>query len=168
MMLASCVDLRWSNLPLRAIFLPYLHQTVRHLAIRSEKKTAYVVGQTLAVAEGWQIKDPAGKVYKEGQIIADLPGFYVASESDGEFCYAVNTSAAEADSAVLQPQEIKAAAQRVAGEVGDVATEKLSPENIAAAAEKADERQGIWWYLIVATGLLLFGELTLANRTLRH
>ncbi|NQT85764.1 BatA domain-containing protein, partial [bacterium] len=34
-MLVSAPDLRWNDLPLRAVFLPWLHQTVRHLAVRT-------------------------------------------------------------------------------------------------------------------------------------
>jgi hypothetical protein len=194
MMLASCADLRWSNLPLRAIFLPYLHQTVRYLAVRSEKKTAYQVGQMLAVDDGCRIKDPAGKVLSlDGQenhgrdahathgqdgrateeVMAAAPGFYVVTDGDGaqRFCYAVNTKPSEAEVATLSVEEVKAAAQRIAGEAGEAEAELTSGEmgqDKKAAMEQADQKQGIWWYLVLAAGVMLFVELVLANRTVRH
>jgi hypothetical protein len=89
-LMASPLDLRWSNFPLRAVFLPYLHQMVRYLAVRSEKRTAYQVGETLpagapaeAAGPGGTVTDPKGETHtgpsgapagRAGP--AAVPGFY--------------------------------------------------------------------------------------------
>lgn len=178
MMLASCTDLGWSNLPLRATFLPYLHQTVRYLAVRSEKKTAYQVGQMLAVGDGYQIKDPSGKVLDQdgrdnqnhGQgVVAQVPGFYAVTDGAGaeKFCYAVNTTPNEAEVATVSVEEVRAAAQGTRSESdAEIASQKGADKK--AGLEQADQRQGIWWYLVLAAGVMLFVELFLANRTVRH
>lgn len=169
MMLASCTDLRWSNLALRAIYLPYLHQTVRYLAIRTEKRTAYHVGDTLPVPQGAKLKDPSGQMIESykgpanssgGGVQALLPGLYAMS-GDGEFCYAVNAQATENDPATVSPEEIAAAIHRGPNEVGDEAAAADSPK-------AAQDRQNIWWYLVAAVLLLFTGELFLANKTVRH
>ncbi|MBE3069865.1 MAG: BatA domain-containing protein [Planctomycetes bacterium] len=78
MMFTSPVDLRWNNLPLRAVFLPLLHQAVRHLAVRSEKRTGYRVGDALPLAEGERATGPGGEAV-EAPAVASAPGFYAAA-----------------------------------------------------------------------------------------
>ena len=163
MMLAGSTDLQWGNFPLRAIFLPYLHQTVRYLAVRSERDTACRVGQVIDVPEGAVLKDPDGKDLT-GQVVLDRPGFYRLAGADGadRFCYAVNADPAEADSEAVSPAEIVAAAQLAPGEEGAELT----------ATEKADreqqDTQNLWWYIAAALVGLFVLELLVANRTIRH
>ncbi|MFB3891847.1 MAG: BatA domain-containing protein [Phycisphaerae bacterium] len=163
MMLTSSTDLRWSDLPLRAIFLPYLHQTVRYLAIRSEKKTAYPVGTAIVVPAGCKLKDAAGKTHQEESVLASEPGFYTLTGGEGgDFCYAVNTDPAELDVAAMTPEEVVAAVQRAPNEAGG----GDAGEDVADRAEQ--DRHGLWWYAMAAVAALFAMELFLANRTLRH
>ncbi|HRR82476.1 MAG TPA: BatA domain-containing protein, partial [Planctomycetota bacterium] len=76
MMLTNPADLQWSNLPLRAIFLPLLHQAVRYLAVRTEGRTAFRVGERLPVPEGHTLRGPDGKPVAAADAIAARPGLY--------------------------------------------------------------------------------------------
>jgi len=166
MMLVCPVDLRWNDLPRRAIFLPYLHQTVRYLAIRSEKRTAYQVGELLPVPKDHALRDPQGKIRgpggdKDSLVPAVEPGFYVLRGGAGEFTFAVNRSPAEADPAAKEPNEIVAALQRAEGE-------QVGPADAGAVRPGRDQDDRMWWYVLLGVTLLLMGELFVGNRTLRH
>ena len=71
----SAIDLGWSNLPFRALYLPMLHQTIRYLAVRTEQRTGYTVGEVLPVPQGATLWGPDGAVVK-GAPVAPSPGFY--------------------------------------------------------------------------------------------
>lgn len=167
MLLASSPDLRWSNLPLRAIFLPYLHQTVRYLAIKTEKKTAFVVGQVVEVPEGLQLKGPSGNVLaaKDGKVTLTDVGLCTWSGGDGkgDYAIAVNAVGSEATVAAVTPDEIVSAMQRSESEL-DNAVDAAADESFKARLD----RLNIWWYLAAAAAALMVVELLAANKTLRH
>ena len=105
----SAVDLRWSNLPFRAIYLPMLHQTVRYLAVRTEQRTGYTVGNVLPVPKGGSLIGPDGAAV-EGDPVATAPGFYkMIDDAGSKVTLAVNMPAAESDEAVMSDKEIAAA-----------------------------------------------------------
>ena len=165
LMLVSPCDLRWNNLPLRAIFLPFLHQTVRYLAIRTERETAFLVGDRLPVPEGMKLKTPGGEVLDRSSFVATEPGFYhaVDEEGDAQFCFAVNRDAKEADPTTVSPDEIISALQLSPGEAleeGEVA--------VGETVATLDDSQNLWWYVIMVVAVLLVAELSLANRAYRH
>ncbi|MCX5684121.1 MAG: hypothetical protein NT049_10595, partial [Planctomycetota bacterium] len=165
MMLASPADLRWNNFPQRAVFLPYLHQTVRYLAVRSEKRTGYTVGDTLPVPEGAKVTDPKGEVHAAGALVASLPGFYVVGMKDAAetFQYAVNRDLAEADPSALAADELVGAVQEPEGAIAEV----LQTTGESGRDREKDDH-GFWWYLVLAVTVLVVSELYVANKTLRH
>ena len=166
MMLTSPMDLKWNTMPLRAIFLPYLHQTVRYLAVRSERRTLYQVGDTLPVAEGGTLKDPAGKTHKADDAVAALPGFYALTEKDGgePFQFAVNLDPAEADPTTVTADQLAAAVTSPQ----DVVVQALSGGESTSSDDREKSDRGIWWYLAAGLVLLSIAELFVANRTQRH
>jgi len=163
MMLVSAPDMGWNDLPLRAIFLPYLHQTVRYLAVRTEKRTQFLVGDRLPVPEGGQLHGPDGTLL-DGDVATD-PGFHTVLNEAGEqaFLFAVNRPGGEADAATVAADEVVAALVRAEGE-------RLPAEAEGGVddAERPGEASGIWWYLVLAVCALSVGELWLGNRTFRH
>ncbi len=165
MMLVNPTDLQWSNLPLRAIFLPLLHETVRYLAVRTEGRTAFHVGERLPVPQGCRLRGPDGKLFETTDAVAAQPGLHAVLDKDGKevFQFAVNRDPAEADPAAVEPQEIVAALERVQGEV-------VSGEESAQAGRRPgrQDESGLWWYVLAAVALLSTGELVLGNRTARH
>ena len=166
MALVSGIDVNWNDFAYQSVFLPYLHQTVRYLAVRTGQRTAYASGDSLPI-QGCVIKDPVGKTHPEGDTTATAPGFYYAMDPAGkaDFCYAVNGSFMEGDPATVSPDEILAAVERAPGEM-------LAGLDIDAAASAAAHSKkkdsGLWWALLCGLILLTLAELVVSNKTLRH
>jgi hypothetical protein len=162
MMMTAPADLRWTNLPLRAVFLPLLHQSVRYLAVGSEKRTAYHVGETLPAPEGAAVTAPDGKPVEAFPVVAAAPGFYAVG-GETPFQFAVNLDPSEADPQAIAPEEIVAAVQSpeiAADDAGGAAA-------VLGGTDDGDDGR-LWWYVIVAVVALSIVELAVANRTNRH
>jgi hypothetical protein len=161
MLVASPADLGWNNFALRAVFLPFLHESIRYLAMRGERPTAYRVGEPLPVAAQCQVKDPGGQILAGERPTPAAPGFYTEVDADGkpQLVFAVNRDPAEADPTPLSADRVVAAVQAAAAQA-DAATAATPLEN-----NNADR---LWWYLILAVAGLSLVELRLANKTLRH
>ncbi|HUU09890.1 MAG TPA: hypothetical protein VM431_05060 [Phycisphaerae bacterium] len=164
MLMTSPVDLRWNNLALRAVFLPYLHETVRYLAVRRTTRTGYQVGETLPVAADRQVVDPRGAALEAGSAVAAMPGFYVTRGPGGEepFQLAVNRDGDEADPAAIDPEQIVAAVQTAEADLAEVR------EAAAEQTEQQTDDTDLWWYVVLAVVMLSVAELFVANRTMRH
>ena len=169
---ASTLDVSWSDLPTKPVFLPFVHQAIRHLAGYTEPQPWLTVGQVLntsAVAARGPaaqrvLLTPSGRrlpLDDEGTDVLELTeqGFYEvrgdANQADG--VVAANVDPAEADLTPMDPHEITAAAVSGAGSEGTQAGVPLTPE----AKEK---NQRLWWYLLVVGILLLGADTILSNR----
>lgn len=168
MALVSAIDANWNDFAYQSVFLPYLHQTVRYLAMRGGERTAYASGDTLPLAEGSTLKDPQGKSHPATETTAARPGFYyeINKEGKADFCYAVNGSFAEGDPATVAPEEIVAAIERAPGEVLGGFDLDAASASAARGLHKKDD--GLWWALLCALIVLTMAELVVSNRTPRH
>lgn len=172
MALVSGIGSDWNDFAYQSVFLPYIHQTVRYLAVQTGQQTVYNCGDPLPVPAGDTLKDPQNNRVAPTQtganksgFFATQPGFYNAFNAQGQqdFCFAVNGSMSEADPATIAGDEIAAAIQRAPDEIlGSLDTDTA----VAPAVDKKDA--GLWWYLLWAVLLLTFGELVLGNKTMRH
>jgi hypothetical protein len=171
----STLDLSWSDLPIKPVFLPFVQQSVRYLANYREPAPWLSVGQVL---------DPGGvRPTIQGSVIALTPsgrrvsmgddegevlelgeqGFYelrsANSQNAAEAVVASNVDPAESDLTPMDPKEIVAAA---------VGTEAADGSGAAAGlpmTPEAQERsQRLWWYVLVAGILLLGVDTLLSNR----
>lgn len=176
----STLDLGWNDLPLKPVFLPFIHTMVRYLADFSEPPTSLTVGQVVPAAR----RSSSQAVTNRGTTIAVAPsGARVnvgaedgALELTEQGFYDIRTQGAGADSAVtlasnvdltesnltpMDPRELVAA----------VAAGHPSGAAGAGDARPSDQAQAqaqrLWWYLLVAAGLLLAGETLLSNRLSR-
>lgn len=163
--LVSAMDPDWNDFALQSVFLPYIHQTTRYLAVRTGQRTAFACGDVLPVSEGASLKGPDGKAKATGDVIASQPGIYQVLNNGGkpEICYAVNGSFAETDPATMAADEIAAAVERAPGEV-------LGSLDLDAAPALAHGKKdgGLWWWLLCGLLVLSLAELVVGNRTLRH
>ena len=167
MALVSAIDSNWNDFAYQSVFLPYLHQTVRYLAVRSGQRTAYASGDSLPLPEGAMLKDPQGKTHPAGDNTVTQPGFYYAMNQEGkaDFCYAVNGSFGEGDPAAVSADEIVTAIERAPGEVLG-AFDLDASSAVALGSQKKDN--GLWWALLCGLILLTMAELVVSNKTLRH
>jgi hypothetical protein len=172
MALVSAIDNDWNDFARQSVFLPWLHQTVRYLAVQTGQKTVYTSGELLPILAGDTLKDPTGQTHPAPQngttnpgLYASQPGFYSLSDSSGQpvMTYAVNGSLAESDPATISGDEIAAAIERAPDDA-------LGSLDADATEEPANGKKdaGLWWYLMWGILGLSFAELVLGNKTLRH
>ncbi len=165
MTMVSAVDPGWNDFAYQSVFLPYLHQTVRYLAVRTEQRTGYASGELLPVPAGSTLKNPQGRTLAANETTAGDPGFYSLLNKEGkqDFVYAVNGNFAETDPAVVAADEISAAIERAPGEITGSFDLDAAP---ASGERKKDDR--LWWYLLCGLVVLTLAELVVGNKTLRH
>jgi hypothetical protein len=176
---ASTFDVSWNDLPVKSVFLPFLHGLVLHLGAYSEAPAWLTIGEVLdPVRAGLPIQrgrsratvpvilSPSGQrvaLDGEGPDVLELEeqGFYElrsqARGGDADVTVASNVNLAESDLTAVDPQEVVAAAEGHAGGAGALTS------GAAATAESQERAQKIWWYLLFAGILLLGAETILAN-----
>jgi hypothetical protein len=169
----STLDQFWSDLAIRPVYLPFVHQMARFLSDYRERPNWVTVGQVIDLSQEGDASRPrvalapaGGRVSLEGDQGRVLPllehGFYEVRERDREAALvtvaAANVELAESDRAAVDPTEIVVA---VAGNAaGSNPTAAAGP----LPAEAQERSQRIWWYLLFAGILLLTGESVLAGR----
>jgi hypothetical protein len=166
-------------LPLKPVFLPFVHRLATNLAGYSERPSWLTVGDVLdtagesgrtaeaASAKGRVVLTPAGErvmLDGEGPDALELAehGFYEvrAAGRDAELASTVasNVDLSESNLAPMDPLEIAAAAT---GSAGGAAA---AGSNAIITNEEHERAQRLWWYLLFAGILLLGGETLLSNR----
>ena len=177
---ASTLDNFWSDFAVQPVFVPLVHQLTRHAAGYRDARPWLTVGQTLGLgAEGsaaggtWAVESPSGKTIEVAGVGGAAPalslseqGFYVArrpgTTEAPALTIAANLDPAEADPARVETAEIVRAVTAGRGSRASGA-----PEAAALTRSEQEERQGLWWYLLVGAFTLLAAETLLSNRLSR-
>jgi hypothetical protein len=165
----------WSDLALKPVFLPLVHQLTRYLGQYEQTSSWSTVGQVVDLSVLLKTKTdrvvmtPAGERVQYGAAdpaILELNehGAYeiraAAAPGARPDRIAVNIDPAESDLTALDPAELVAAvtgrAAQATAATGEAAAE-LTPE-------EAEKHQNLWWYLLIAGVLLLAAEMVVANR----
>jgi hypothetical protein len=172
----STLDLSWSDLPLKPVYLPFVHQSVRHLASYSQPAPWLTVGQVLDPTTGTAGgTTPSGRVAltpsgrrlpldDEGAEVLSLnePGFYsVRGGETGDTevgVVASNVDPAESDLTPMDPKEI------VAATLGAPEGGPAGGSGLPVSREAQEQSQRLWWYLLLAGVLLLAADTLLSNR----
>lgn len=174
LMWTTSLDLHWNDLPLKPVYLPFVHRALRHLATYVEPRPWMTVGQALdassinprqSVPVSMALA-PSGErlsVGGEGAGIVTLTeqGFYeIRGETPGSesAVVAVNVDVGESDLVFMDPLTLVAAA-RAAPAVARTTTGATAQS--PAAQERA---QRLWWYLLVAAIVLFGAETIFSNR----
>jgi hypothetical protein len=168
---ASTLDLEWNNLALQGLFLPFVHETLRHLVQSDNKQRAYQVGDSFSL-------DPSGTASvvtatdSEGTdiafandsfvITADKPGLIEAAVDGAQISYAVN----------ILPEESSFTRTAVATLYDAIINPDTSPYQsrevrTAQLIEELERPQRLWWWILSLVMLLLLTEAVIANRTYR-
>jgi hypothetical protein len=168
----SSLDTGWNDLALQPVFLPFLHQLVKHAAGHLESRPWYTVGEALDLASEAELQGrevaviaPAGEKQRlpVGQRALELtaPGYYELRRLEGggwSRVAAVNFDPSESDLASLDPEEVVGAVTR---EQRARAARGGEP---ALTTEEHESRQALWRWLLVAAFAFLALETVLSNR----
>ena len=180
MLWASTLDNYWNDLaPSRPVYLPFVHEVVRHLATYERPANFFTIGDVvdpghllrasglgLQSGTGAMILTPGGQRIEQSGTPTPVQlaqqGFYEVhgrSNQSGTVTVAANLDTAESDLSVLDTQEFNAA---LSGRPGSV-----NPADADAAVmtpEDQERRQNFWWYLLMAGIVLLGIETAISNR----
>ena len=185
---ASTMDSFWNDLAVQPVFLPFIHQLVRHLGGERERVPWFTAGQVIDIA------DPDGMalvIDRESELADDLEqvaitpgggsitlpvtggsrflelreqGFYEVrppgSNPDRAFSVAVNVDVAESDLDIMDPTEFAGAVapRETSTDLG--ANGLATPE---VRARDQERRQALWRFLIAGALILLLTETAASN-----
>ena len=179
----STLDDSWTDIAVKPVFLPLVHQLVRYLAHYEPPTSWLTVGQVLdltARAKGRGDKTdrivvtPAGERIAqssageghEGLLELNEQGIYeirsTAAASGRPEAIAVNIDPAESDLNAIDPRELVAA---VTGHATPTAAKPAPSREMTR--EESERRQSLWWYLLMAGLLLLAAETVISNQLSR-
>ncbi len=168
---ASAMDLEWNNLPLQGLFLPFVHETLRHLVQADSGQRSFQIGDNFSL-------DPTGNataieaVDSEGTpitfandsfvVTAERPGLIEATVDGNRLNYAIN----------LVAEESNFARTAVSGLYDAIINPDTEPNQTTAIQtaqliEELERPQRIWWWIMCLIMVLLLMEALIANRTYR-
>ncbi len=176
---ASTLDNYWNDLALKPVYLPFVHEIVRHLATYEQPANFFTIGNVvdpghllrasglgLQTGTGAMILTPTGQRIEQSgtptPVQLEQPGFYEVhgrSNQAGTVSIAANIDTTESDLSVLDTQELNAA---LSGRPGTV--NPASADAATLTPEDQERRQNFWWYLLMAGIALLGAETAISNR----
>ena len=186
----STIDREWSDLPIRAVYLPFLHESIKYLALKSESAIPnYRVGdnvelQVPEIKSGTVVSDKTIAVFDPNNVETRLrsdasvpgmlaqgsffyndtavPGIYSVHASGADaHAFVVNIDTTESDLASRDIEELTSMLKGVADESVE---EKPAAELVAQYREDVEKNQSVWVYLMLAVFALAVTEMFLANR----
>ena len=175
----STIDREWNDLPIHGVYLPFLHETIKYLALKQAGKVPdYRVGDSV---EYNRTQDSAGKEVavfdpdrKETRMTLNEQGnlFYENTEHPGIYSvhgsgksphyFVINVDTAESDLTYRNPEELTS--MLIGSTEVDRAPAELTPAVVKKYEEDVEKNQGIATYLLLAVFALAITEMFLANR----
>ena len=168
---ASAMDLEWNNLPLQGLFLPFIHETLRHLVQPELKQRAYSIGDTFSV----DISDEANLVTAQNSrgeeiifanqdyvVEAAFPGFIEANVDGESMLFAINPDPEESN---LYRTPVEDFFDSIINP--DTNPIKSRETQNAQLASELERSQRIWWWILCLVMGLILVESLIANRTYR-
>ena len=173
----STLDDSLSDIGVKPVFLPLVHQLVRYLAHYEQPTSWLTVGQVLDVAARTKGRTDRIVVTPSGERVAPQnsrglvelaeQGIYeirsAGATTGRPESVASNLDPVESDLTPLDPRELVAA---VTGHATPETAEPAMAEQMTQ--EEIEKRQGLWWYLLLTGMALLAVETTIANRLSRR
>lgn len=174
---SSTLDDSFTDIGVKPVFLPLVHQLIGYLAQYEQPASSYTVGQVLDLAQRAKGRPDRIVVTPSGERIAQQDGKGLVELSEqGVYeirspgttnvrpeAVAVNMDPVESDLAPLDPRELVAA---VTGHATPESAEPAMAEQLTR--EEMERRQGWWWYLLLTGMALLAVETLIANHLSRH
>ena len=186
--LPSTIDREWNDLPIRAVYLPFLHESIKYLALKSVDTTPdYRVGDNVELkisddentAQSKEIAifdpnnvetrlkrgDSAPEDSSRSSVFyadTELPGIYSAHTSGTDpYHFVVNIDTMESDLAARDTEELTS---MLKGAADESVAEKPTAELVAQYREDVEKNQNVWAYLMLVVFALAVTEMFLANR----
>ena len=170
LLFASSLDLEWNNLALQGLFLPFVHETLRHLVRSEAGQSAYEIGDSINLAQFVSdaevaVRDANGRsVSLEANNLqrATSPGLFTATSGAVSSRYVVN----------ILPEEsnfTRVATSTLYDAVVNPDTSPLQSRKAQTAQliEELENPQRLWWWILMLVMVLLLLEVLVANRTYR-
>jgi hypothetical protein len=178
----STLDLEGNDLPLKSVFLPFVHRMVTTLASYSERPSWLTVGDVLDAARPAPVPGavrqvtprvvltPSGErvtLDGEGPDVLELSeqGFYEVRAQGRDaappMTVASNIDLGESDLTPMDPQEV------VAGAMGRAGGAAPAGANATATDQEQERSQRVWWYLLFVGVVILGLETLVGNRISR-
>ncbi|HMF92777.1 MAG TPA: hypothetical protein VKE96_00720, partial [Vicinamibacterales bacterium] len=176
----STLDDSWTDIGVKPVFLPLVHQLVRYLAQYEQPASWFTVGQVLDLTQrakartdriivtpsGERISQSSMGEGNEGLLELTEQGIYeirsAAATTGRPEAIAVNLDPAESDLSPMDPREL------VAAVTGHASPVDVQPEQAQEMTrEEAEKRQSLWWYLLLTGVGLLAVETAIANHLSR-
>ncbi|MDB4877617.1 MAG: double-transrane region domain protein [Gemmatimonadetes bacterium] len=185
-MWASTFDPYWTNLPLQPVFLPFVHQLGKHVGRYADPRASFIAGEVLDLSRHGELTAPftAGRAAdSSSELTLEAPsgarervtatganhlvtlreqGFYElrgrTTPTGSGRPIAVNVDPAESDLSHLDPPDVVVAVTAVDGQ-----RQPGSDVNTGTPQDQ-EQRQKIWWYLLLGAVVLMAVETVLSNR----
>jgi hypothetical protein len=179
----TTLDDSWTDIAVKPVFLPLVHQLVRYLAHYEPPTSWLTVGQVLDLTarakgrgdrsdrivvtpSGERISQSSAGEGNEGLLELNEQGIYeirsTGAAAGRPEAIAVNLDPAESDLSAIDPRELVAA---VTGHATPTAAQPAQSQEMTR--EESERRQSLWWYLLMAGLLLLTAETVIANHLSR-
>jgi hypothetical protein len=179
----STLDDSWTDIAVKPVFLPLVHQLVRYLAHYEPPTSWLTVGQVLDLTarakgrgdrsdrivvtpSGERISQSSAGEGNEGLLELNEQGIYeirsTGAAGGRPEAIAVNIDPAESDLSAVDPRELVAA---VTGHATPTAVQPAESQEMTR--EESERRQSLWWYLLMTGLLLLAAETVISNHLSR-
>jgi hypothetical protein len=171
MIFASSLDLEWNNLALQGLYLPFVHETLRHLVQAESGARAFTVGDSFSVGrpdanQNVSVIDVDGSEYslnaQDPTVRAEKPGVLVAVNGAMRANYAINVQARESNFGKLPVTNLY---DRIINP--DTSPIQSREVQTAQMIREIEGPQRIWWWLLCLVAVLIVAEVIIANRTYR-
>ncbi|RMF57292.1 MAG: hypothetical protein D6743_19150, partial [Calditrichaeota bacterium] len=173
----STLDTEWTDLPVKAFFLPLLYRTLEYVVKETENQKIALVGEPVSLSgltggrfeqKEMRVITPAGDALTpDGPLFerTDQPGIFEVRRAGSHKLvarFAVNVDPQESDLTRADERAL------------EMASDSVEEEQVQAASlvsgqadGRQEKRQKLWRLVLFAVILLLIGETWLANRTYR-
>lgn len=190
----STIDRGWNDLPIRAVYLPFLHESIKYLALKdAETLPDYPVGDTIELKVSETENE---RITRNGEIAIFNPNnvetrlgrnkdatptaentpqnsvLYTDTAIPG--LYSVHRSGTEVtdyfvvnvdtNESDLAARDVEELASMLKGAADELVENKPTAELVAQYNEDVERNQNVWIYLMLAVFALAITEMFLANR----
>lgn len=175
----STIDREWNDLPIHGVYLPFLHETIKYLALKQAGKVPdYRVGDGIEYNGSQENAGKEVAVFdpgrKETRIALNEHGnlFYEDTKNPGiisvhrsgekHHYFVINVDTVESDLSPRNPEELTS--MLIGTSETDRTPTELTPEVVKKYKEDVERNQSLATYILLAVFALAIGEMFLANR----